>query len=79
VVTSEDPAIREVSANSAVHVDVRDPRALVDALAAIARAPLFFVERRNQGLARAREFTWQRTARLTREVYEAARRVFHAG
>ena len=73
VVTSRDPAIMEVSASAAVHVDATDTRALAQALAAIAATPENFAEVRERALARAREFSWQRTARLTREVYEAAR------
>jgi glycosyltransferase involved in cell wall biosynthesis len=73
VVTSRDPAIMEVSAGAAVHVDATDTRALAQALAAISAAPENFAGLRERALARAREFSWQRTARLTREVYEAAR------
>jgi glycosyltransferase involved in cell wall biosynthesis len=32
--------------------------------------------RRARSLARAREFSWERTARLTRQVYEEARKRF---
>lgn len=73
VVTSRDPAIMEVSATAAVHVDATDTRALAQALAAIAATPENFATMRERALARALEFSWQRTARLTREVYEAAR------
>jgi glycosyltransferase involved in cell wall biosynthesis len=81
VVTSRDPAVveisgGEVSGGAAVHVDATDTRALVEALAAVARAPENFAELRGRAIGRAAEFTWQRTARRTREVYEAARRVF---
>ena len=76
MITSNDPAIREVSGGAAIHVDALDTRALAEALAAVARAPETFSAQRVRGLARAREFTWQRTARLTREVYQQAKRVF---
>jgi glycosyltransferase involved in cell wall biosynthesis len=80
VVTSRDPAIMEVtggdSVQAAIHVDATDTRALTEALAAVARSPENFADLRERALARAREFTWQRTARLTREVYDAARRLF---
>jgi glycosyltransferase involved in cell wall biosynthesis len=77
VVTSRDPAIMEVSANCAIHVDATDTRALSENLTAIAQAPANFDSLRSRALARAREFTWQRTARQTREVYDAARLAFH--
>jgi glycosyltransferase involved in cell wall biosynthesis len=78
VVTSRDPAILEVSGGAAaLHVDATDVRALAEALAAVARSrengsPEDFAGVRERALARAAEFSWQRTARRTREVYEAA-------
>lgn len=76
VVTSRDPAIREVSAGAAIHVDAEDTQALAEALAAVAQAPDSFGELRKRALARSCDFTWARTARRTREVYDAARRAF---
>ncbi len=78
VVTSRDPAIMEVSADAVIHVEAADTRALAEALAAVARSrengsPEDFADLRSRALARAAEFSWRRTARLTREVYEAAR------
>jgi glycosyltransferase involved in cell wall biosynthesis len=75
VVTSRDPAITEVSGGNAIHVEATDTRALVEAMTAVARAPENFAELRERALTRAAEFTWQRTARRTREVYETARGV----
>lgn len=74
VVTSRDPAIREVSAGAAIYVDAEDTKALAEALAAVATAPDSFSELRKRALARSRDFTWARTARRTREVYDVARR-----
>lgn len=79
VVTSRDPAIREVSGGAAIYADAHDVRALCEALAAIAGAPENFKTLRSRARARAREFTWQRTARLTHEVYLAAQRAFQPG
>ncbi len=76
VVTSRDPAIMELTGGAAVHVDALETHELVNALSAIATAPENFVAMREQALARSREFSWQRTAERTREVYDAARRVF---
>lgn len=84
VVTSRDPAIMEVTGGAAVHggaalhVDATDMRALAEALAAVARTPENFADVRERAIKRAAEFTWQRTARRTREVYEAAQSVFRA-
>lgn len=69
VITSRDPAIMEVSGGAAVHVDANDVRALAEAMRA--RRVL-----REESLRRAAEFSWSITARKTREVYDAARRLF---
>jgi len=76
VITSRDPAIQEVCAGAAVHVEAEDTKALADALTAVASAPEKFAELKEWALRRSREFTWQRTARRTREVYETARRLW---
>jgi glycosyltransferase involved in cell wall biosynthesis len=72
-ITSQDPAITEVTGGNAVHVAATDVRALAEALGAVAGAPENFASLRERALRRAAEFSWQRTAQLTREVYEAAR------
>jgi glycosyltransferase involved in cell wall biosynthesis len=69
VITSRDPAIMEVSGGAAIHVDATDVRALADAMRA---RPV----RREESLKRAALFSWAATARRTREVYDAARRIF---
>ncbi len=70
VITSNDPAIVEVSGDAAIHLDP-DPRQWLEALAAVAGG----LSLRNQALRRAALYTWERTAQLTYEVYcEAIRR-----
>ena len=69
VITSRDPAIMEVSGGAAIHVDATDVRALADAMRA---RPV----RREESLKRSALFSWAETARRTREVYDAARRIF---
>jgi len=76
VVASRDPAILEVTCEAAVHFEATEVRQLAEALLAIARAPQDFSAVRARGLERARTFSWQRTAELTWEVYDAAIRVF---
>jgi glycosyltransferase involved in cell wall biosynthesis len=75
VVTSRDPAIMEVAADSAILIEAHDPRGLAGMLASIAEAPHNFAPLRERGLRRAKQFSWQRTAELTHEVYAEARRV----
>ena len=69
VITSRDPAIMEVSNGAAIHVDATDVGALAEAMRA---RP----QRREESLKRAAMFSWSITARKTREVYVAARRLF---
>ena len=76
VITSRDPAILEVSGDAVVHVDAEDTAALVDAMRAVATNSDGFDEVRQRALARAAQFSWRKTARLTREVYDAASRAF---
>jgi glycosyltransferase involved in cell wall biosynthesis len=68
VITSRDPAIMEVSGGAALHVDATDVRALADAMRG---RPVL----REESLKRAAQFSWSITARKTREVYDAARRL----
>ena len=72
VITSRDAAISEVAAGVAEQVDARDARAWKDALVAAATRPEWVAELRAKSLERARDFSWERTARLTREVYQEA-------
>ena len=78
VITSRDPAIQEVAADAAIHVDAEDTKALAEAMAAVVSSPENFAGLREKALRRSRDFTWQSTARRTREVYDSARRVFGA-
>jgi len=76
VITSRDPAILEVSHGAALHVDACATSALADAMRAVAAEPGKCADLRERAVARASEFTWRDTARRTREVYDAAARLF---
>lgn len=75
VLTSKDPAIEEVAGDAAVRLDA-DPRAWVEALRSAVERPEWVTLLRQRALSRAAGFTWERTARLTREVYAEAIRRF---
>jgi alpha-1,3-rhamnosyl/mannosyltransferase len=75
VIASRDPAIMEVTGDGAIHIDAGDSRAFAQAMEAVARSPGKFDDLRKRGLGRSAGFTWRNTARLTREVYDAATRV----
>ena len=72
VITSS--ACREAGGGAALYAD--SPAQLVGAMRQVASDPQLVTGRRVQSLARAREFSWDRSARLTYEVYEEARRRF---
>jgi glycosyltransferase involved in cell wall biosynthesis len=74
VIASTDAALREVSGGAAWHVGVSDERGWHEAMSALAGSG----DRRGQlmeaGLRRARDFSWESTARGTWAVYEEALR-----
>jgi glycosyltransferase involved in cell wall biosynthesis len=75
VIASKDPAVTEVAGGAAVQVEASDVRGWVAAMTA-ALSEEHRAAWRERGLARAAEFSWERTAVLTREVYDEARRLF---
>lgn len=75
VIASKDPAIMEVTGGAAIHVEAGDVRGWVEAMGSALR-PGAHAELRRRALQRAAEFTWERTAMLTRQVYNEARRLF---
>ena len=77
VIASRDPALVEVSGDAALHLDARDVQAWGEAIAAVASDGPLAAGLRERGLRRAAEFSWRRTARRTRAVYEEAIKRFH--
>jgi glycosyltransferase involved in cell wall biosynthesis len=67
-------AVAEAAGDAAIYAD--DAAALVRAMLQAVEQPDWAAERGALARARAREFSWTRTARLTREVYDEARRRF---
>jgi alpha-1,3-rhamnosyl/mannosyltransferase len=68
VVTSATSSLPEVAGDAALLVDPRDVRAIRDALEAVLTDPARAAALRDAGRARAAEFSWERTATLTRQV-----------
>jgi glycosyltransferase involved in cell wall biosynthesis len=75
VIASKDAAITEVAGGAIVQADATDRGAWVAAMRS-ALAGEGREELRAKALARAAAFSWDRTAALTREVYDEARRIF---
>jgi glycosyltransferase involved in cell wall biosynthesis len=72
VVASNAPVLVEVLDGAALLVDARDAGALAEASARALRDRRLRSRLRRQGLERASQFSWQRTARGTVAAYEAA-------
>jgi glycosyltransferase involved in cell wall biosynthesis len=71
VVAGDRASLPEVAGAAAVLVDPSAPREIAAALAAIVADPSRAAELRRRGLERAREFSWQRSARQTLELLRA--------
>jgi glycosyltransferase involved in cell wall biosynthesis len=76
VITSRDPALREVAGGAAVHVTDSE---LTGAMERLLHDRLERCRMAELGRCRAAQFSWSRTARLTREVYVEAIRRFARG
>ena len=64
-------AVEEAAGDAAIYADT--PRELAEAMTELAARPEFAAAAQERSLVRAREFSWERAARLTRQVYEEAR------
>jgi glycosyltransferase involved in cell wall biosynthesis len=69
-------AVAEAAGDAAIYAAT--PRELAEAMALLASRPDLAAAARERSLARASEFSWEQTARLTRQVYEEARARFGA-
>ncbi len=76
VIASRDPAIIEVAADGAILLDIGDRAAWMDAVRSAMEQPEQMRGMREKALRRAGDFSWTKTARLTRAVYEHAIRRF---
>jgi glycosyltransferase involved in cell wall biosynthesis len=72
VVASDIPALREITGGAALLVPPGDVEKLASALRDFAQSPHVRRSLGEQGLARAREFSWDRCARETLDVYHDA-------
>lgn len=65
-----DGSLPEVVGDATILVDPSDVAQIVDAMRLVLTQPALAAELRARGLARAAQFTWERTARETIAVYE---------
>ncbi len=69
VLTSLDPAIKEVAGDAAAHVDAVNVEALAAGIVELLDAESRRAELSRRGLARAQQFSWDRTADATLALY----------
>ncbi len=70
VITSRAPSLMEVAGDAALCVEAGDEAALAHAIGLLATQAALRDALRTRGLARAAQFSWQRTARETLAVYD---------
>ncbi len=70
VLTSRDSAMAEICGEAACLVDPHEEEAIADGLACLLTDPNRREHLRQRGLARAKQYSWERTARETAVVYE---------
>jgi len=71
-VTTNVAALPEIAGDAALFVEPRNPEAVASAVRRILDDERTRVKLSAAGERRAQEFTWERTAELTRAVYERA-------
>ncbi len=75
VITTHSSSLPEVTGDAGLLVPPDDVGALAAAIIAVVDQPNLQVALRERGIERARQFTWERTARATLRIYE---QVLHA-
>ena len=74
VVTSNVSSMPEVAGDAAVLVDPYDVESITDGMQRVLDNPGFSEELREKGMARSRDFSWERSVERTRRVYEEVAR-----
>jgi glycosyltransferase involved in cell wall biosynthesis len=72
VITTRETACGDLAGDSAWLVEAENEGQLEEALTAVLEQPSLAAELRQKGMARAKSFSWQRTAELTWAVYQLA-------
>jgi glycosyltransferase involved in cell wall biosynthesis len=70
VVTSNLSSLPEVCGDAALLIDPHDPVAIAGAIRRVLTEPALRDDLRQRGLARVKEFSWERSVRRIREIYE---------
>jgi len=72
VVISRTPSLQEVAGDAGLAANAEDEAELADCLHQIVSQPALRAELGRRGLVRASHYSWERTARETLAVYDAA-------
>jgi len=67
VVTSTTASMPEVAGDAALLVDPHDPNSIKEGIEKVLRGPKAYVDK---GSVRVKDFSWEKTARMTLEVYK---------
>ena len=70
VITSNVSSLPEVVGDAALMMDPYDPAAIADAMARVLTDTDLRVDLQGRGLARAREFSWERSIKRVHEIYD---------
>jgi glycosyltransferase involved in cell wall biosynthesis len=70
VITSNVSSLPEVVGDAAIKIDPYDPSAIAEALGRVLTDAALRADLRARGLERARSFSWERSIRRVREVYD---------
>jgi glycosyltransferase involved in cell wall biosynthesis len=74
VVASGTSSLPEVAGDAALFCPPNDHESFAQAIEAVLGNPALVKELRQKGIERSRQFTWQRTAQETLEIYQAVAR-----
>jgi glycosyltransferase involved in cell wall biosynthesis len=69
VITSNVSSLPEVVGNAAIMIDPYEPAAIADAMRRVLTDATLRADLQRRGLARAREFSWERSVQRVREIY----------
>jgi glycosyltransferase involved in cell wall biosynthesis len=70
VIASNVSSLPEVVGDAALMIDPYEPGAIADAMRQVLTDSALRADLRSRGLARAREFSWERSIKRVREIYE---------
>lgn len=71
VIVSRSSSLPEVCGDSAYYVDPNDPESIRDGILKLIENPSLRLHLKKKGIERAKDFTWERSARMYLELFES--------